>query len=118
MNLTRCFTLRNTIRKDPGTVEFTQEIGDLNINYIRPGWFDKSKVTKRFDAREMLEAGEMPVHQVMTDLKSLTEKDIYELTVPLLTVPLIEKATSLGFNHWFDKQKEDLFVIHFRQKSK
>jgi hypothetical protein len=61
--------------------------------------YNESKVTKYLDARPMLDAGEMPVHQVMADLKSLPKGEIYELTVPLLKIPLIEKAASLGFDH-------------------
>ncbi len=111
--------LVNLLRHEVGQDAFTgSETGDLNINYNQPDWFEKSKVTKHFDARQMLETGEMPVHQVMADLKDLPVEQIYELTVPLLTVPLIEKASSLGFDHWVDKQKEDLFVIRFRQESK
>jgi hypothetical protein len=43
----------------------------VHINYERPDWFDESHVNQRFDARPMLESGEMPVHQVMADLKNL-----------------------------------------------
>lgn len=110
--------LVNRLRREVGQDSLSEsETGDVNINYERPEWFDELKVTKSFDARGMLEAGEMPVHQVMADLKSLPEGEIYELTVPLLTVPLIEKAASLGFRHWVEKKEEELFVIRFRKES-
>ncbi len=108
--------LVNRLRHEVGQDSLSEsETGDANINYTRPDWFDDSKVIKQFDARQMLEAGEMPVHQVMADLKELPQGTIYELTVPLLTVPLIEKASSLGFSHWVEKKEEDLFVIRFRK---
>ena len=109
--------LVNRLRHEVGQDTFVEEkSGELNINYQQPDWFEASKVTIQFDARSMLEAGEMPVHQAMADLKALPEGEIYELSVPLLTVPLIEKAASIGFNHWVNKQGEDLFVIYFRRK--
>lgn len=108
--------LVNRLRQAVGQDEISEsETGDVHINYKRPDWFDEARVTQRLDARPMLESGEMPVHQVMADLKNLPEGKIYELTVPLLTVPLIEKASSLGFRHWVEKKEEELFVIRFRQ---
>ena len=108
--------LVNRLRHEVGQDSFSEnEEGGLTIRHEQPDWHDESKITKQLDARPMLEAGEMPVHQVMADLKSLQEGDIYELTVPLLTVPLIEKAASLGFDHWVEKKEEDLFIIRFLQ---
>ncbi len=106
--------LVNRLRHEVGQDSLSEgEAGDVNINYTQPDWYQNDKVTSRFDARKMLEAGEMPVHQVMDDLKKLPENEIYELTVPLLTVPLIEKATSMGFMHWVEKKEDDLYLIRF-----
>lgn len=108
--------LVNRLRKKVGQNTFSEnEAGDIGINYRKPDWFKEEKITNRFDARVMLEEGEMPVHQVMSDLKSLQNDQIYELTVPLLTVPLIEKAESLGCKHWVNKGDGDLFVIYFQK---
>lgn len=108
--------LVNRLRHEVGQDAISEsETGDVHINYDKPSWFDEAKVTQHFDARPMLEAGEMPVHQVMADLKNLPEGEIYELTVPILTVPLIDKASSLGFRHWVEKKGDELFVIRFRQ---
>ena len=108
--------LVNRLRRAVGQDALSEnEAGDLNINYKKPEWFDETMIANRFDARVMLEEGEMPVHQVMSDLKELQEGQIYELTVPLLTVPLIEKAGSMGCKHWVNKGDEDLFVIYFQK---
>jgi len=45
----------------------------------------------------MLAAGEHPINQVIADLNHLETGKIYELKAPFLTAPLIDKATSLGF---------------------
>ncbi len=108
--------LVNRLRAKVGQDAFSEDgEGGLTIKYDQPAWHNASKITKHLDARPMLDAGEMPVHQVMADLKSLPKGEIYELTVPLLTIPLIEKAASLGFDHWVEKKEEDLFIIRFLQ---
>jgi uncharacterized protein (DUF2249 family) len=79
----------------------------------KPEWFIPEKVTVQFDVREMLERGEHPVNQVLADLKSLPEGEIYCMTASFLPAPLIDKASGLGFKHWVDKQSETVFLIYF-----
>jgi phenylalanyl-tRNA synthetase alpha subunit len=82
-------------------------------NYQKPQWFDTAKVTVNFDVREMLANGEHPVAQVMEDLKKQKEDEIYQLIAPFLPVPLIDKASSLNFTHWIEKENDELFFIYF-----
>lgn len=81
--------------------------------YDVPAWFNITKIAQSFDVRETLERGEHPVAQVMEDLKKLKDDEIYQLIAPFLTVPLIDKATSLGFTHWVKHEEEGLFFIYF-----
>ncbi|HET9569941.1 MAG TPA: DUF1858 domain-containing protein [Bacteroidales bacterium] len=84
-----------------------------SYNYETPAWFNISRVAASLDVREMLAKGEHPVAQVMEELKHLNDKEIYQLIAPFLPVPLIDKATSLGFTHWVKKEEEALFFIYF-----
>ena len=100
--------LRNKIGQDL--------ISDTTINEYRtakPFWFDEKQIRHEFDAREMLAAGEQPVNQVMADLNKLENRTIYKLIAPFLPAPLIDKASSLGIDHWLKKEKEDLFFVYF-----
>lgn len=107
--------LINFLRKAVGQTEETM-MENVAYNLNQPTWFDKSKIVKSFDVRQMLAAGEHPVNQVMADLKLIKDAEIYELIAPFLTAPLIDKASSMGVDHWVKKEHEALFYIYFKQK--
>lgn len=86
---------------------------DPSYNYETPAWFNVTKIAASLDVREMLAKGEHPVAQVMEELKKLKDGEIYQLVSPFLPVPLIDKATSLGFTHWVKMEEEELYFIYF-----
>jgi len=104
--------LINLLRKEVG-----QELTTINVNnvynLIQPDWFAEDLVELELDAREMLSGGEQPVNQVMADLKDMAGGKIYKLIVPFLPAPLIDKATSMQFDHWVNKEDDELFIIYF-----
>lgn len=106
--------LINHLRKEVGQELLEGESGTKYL-FEKPDWFDTDKINIRFNASEMLAAGEHPVNQVLADLKQLEEGRIYELASPFLPAPLIDKATSLGAKHWIDKRNESEFFIYFIQ---
>ena len=107
--------LINRLRKEVGQENITSDAG-VQYNYNKPFWFEEEKIIKRFNASEMLAAGEHPVNQVIADLNHLEEGKIYQLIAPFLTAPLIDKATSLGLQHWVDRQSDEDFNIYFLKK--
>ncbi len=107
--------LINRLRKEVGQENITSDAG-VQYNYIKPDWFEADKIVKRFNASEMLAAGEHPVNQVIADLNHLEKGKIYLLIAPFLTAPLIDKATSLGLKHWVDRRSDEEFYIYFQQK--
>lgn len=109
--------LINILRKKVGQEEFIEnEAVASGINYHKPDWFDENKIAKELDVKPMLEAGEHPVNQVISEVKSIGENEIYKMTAPFLPVPLIEKVTGLGFDNWTEKQSESSFNIYFIRK--
>lgn len=104
--------LINTLRKAVGQ-ELTDSAGDVQFVTIRPDWFDETKITQKFDIREMLLAGEQPVNQVISDLNSLKPGEIYQLIAPFLPAPLVEKAGSLNVKHWVKQENDELFILYF-----
>ena len=109
--------LVNRLRQEVGQEKFKgRENNGIQINDEKPEWFDESKISKELDVRKMLEAGDHPVHQVMSDLKDLKEDEIYKLIAPFLTVPLIEKAAGIGYGHWAYKAGEEEYYIYFGDK--
>lgn len=109
--------LVNHLRTLIGQNTETVQSQDGQYNYIQPEWFSVSKISQEFDVREMLNRGEHPVAQVMEDLKQLPEGSIYKLTASFLPVPLIDKASAIGFSHWILEQAEEV-IIYFKKSVK
>lgn len=42
---------------------------------------------------------------------------IYEVIAPFIPAPLIDKAVSLGFDHWINKVESELFKVYFLKKN-
>jgi hypothetical protein len=104
--------LINTLRKKVGQDLISDSI-TAEYRTLKPFWFDEKLIRQDFDAGQMLAAGEQPVNQVMADLNNLESRTIYRLTAPFLPAPLIDKASSLGIDHWLKKEKDDLFLVYF-----
>ncbi len=79
---------------------------------VPPDWFSAEKITRRLDARQMLNRGEHPVGQVLGNLQLLPAEEIYELTATFIPAPLIEKATGLGYRNWIKQAAEDEFKVY------
>lgn len=107
--------LVNRLRELVGQSLETIQPQEGEYNYQQPKWFDVNEIEQEFDVREMLARGEHPVAQVIEDLKHLPEAKIYKLVASFLPVPLIDKASGLGFTHWISPLSDDLFVIYFRK---
>ncbi|TVQ11796.1 MAG: hypothetical protein EA361_12135 [Bacteroidetes bacterium] len=105
--------LINHLRKEVGQdlVSAGEEAGYITT---QPSWFDAKKVIMELDASEMLERGEHPVNQVIADLKDLPAGSMYALKVPFLPAPLIDKASSLNFEHWVQQEDEHYKVWFFK----
>ncbi|PCJ16416.1 MAG: hypothetical protein COB02_16255 [Candidatus Cloacimonadota bacterium] len=105
--------LINILRKEVGQDFFNQSSEKNIYNFTEPNWYDQKLITQTFNAKEMLENGEQPVNQVITDLKKLNKNTIYQLIAPFLPAPLIEKSLSLKISHWIVEEKKELFNIYF-----
>ena len=104
--------LINMLRKLVGQ-DCIESSDDFEINREQPTWYKNEKVTKSFDVREMLARGEHPVNQVISDLSEIGSTGIYELIASFLPVPLIEKASSLNFEHWVKEGDDNSIRIYF-----
>jgi uncharacterized protein (DUF2249 family) len=104
--------LINTLRKAVGEDLISIEDNE-NYNTIKPEWFEERKILHSIDIREMLNRGEQPVNQVITELSNLTKGEIYKVISPFVPAPLIDKASSLEIKHWINKKEEELFEVYF-----
>lgn len=109
--------LVNTLREAAGQegAHFTSE-EEKSYNYERPDWFSGEAVAATIDIREMLNAGEQPVHEVLSAIKKLEAGQLLEIIAPFLPAPLIDKASGLGYAHWIVDNGTEEFRIYFRNK--
>ena len=95
----------------------TETIETEGSNYIteKPNWFDETKVSQTIDIREMLNAGEQPVHEVLSAAKKLTENEVLKVVAPFIPAPLIDKSLSLNYQHWLDKKGEEEYWVFLKK---
>lgn len=86
---------------------------ELEYKTLQPQWYSIGNVWKVLDAKKMLETGEHPVNQAIADLNQMPSGMIYTVQAAFLPAPLIDKASSLQFDHWVEKKSETSFLIHF-----
>lgn len=108
--------LVNALRKEAGQTELSDYTPSLTA-YItqKPSWFNKNKVVESIDVRDMLHEGEQPVHIVLSAIKKLKKKEILEIIAPFLPVPLLDKATGLGYKHWINEKSEEEYTVYFKR---
>ncbi len=105
--------LINHLRKETGQDLLIDHNTENEKMTQKPEWFDESLIAQELDAKNMLAAGEHPVNQVMADLKVMDHNKIYKLAAPFLPAPLIDKALSMGVEHWVEKLNETDYNIYF-----
>lgn len=108
--------LINRLRREAGQ-DLISDVTETNYHTRKPAWFSEENIASELDARDMLAVGEHPVNQIMADLKVLGPGKIYKLTAPFVPAPVIDKATSLQFEHWIEKVTEEEYNVYFRSGS-
>ena len=110
--------LVNVLRKAAGQ-DSLEAYDEAQARYItlKPKWFAAEDVTDTIDIREMLNAGEQPVHEVLSRLKHLEKGKILEMVAPFVPAPLLDKTLSLGYLHWLKKMSGEEFRVYFFQPS-
>jgi hypothetical protein len=88
---------------------------ETSYNFNAPEWFSPGAVSSTMDISDMLNAGEQPVHEVLSALKKLKTGEILEVRAPFLPAPLIDKATGLGYDYWINEVAEDEFTVYFKK---
>lgn len=99
----------------------TGELGNTETatyNTIKPYWFNESSVVKTIDIRDILHAGEQPVHEVLSAIKHLGDGEILKVIAPFIPAPLLDKTISLKYKHWMDKRSEEEYWVYFNLKNR
>lgn len=90
-------TIINSLRQAAGQNQ-TKEIMSTNNNLNeKPTWFDAARISETLDAREMLQAGQHPLAEVINRTAGMQAGQIFELITSFTPMPLIEKVMANGF---------------------
>ena len=108
--------LINTLREKTGQQQMDEHSeGETSYMYEKQDWFSREAVRNTIEIGDMLNAGEQPVHEVLSALKKLNEDEILEIHAPFLPAPLIDKATGLGYRHWIHMISGRDVYVYFRK---
>ncbi len=88
------------LRVEVGQSAFGSEGQEYHDGYLTerlPDWCSDDKVVNRIDISDRLAAGESPVAEVTKEAKKLKEKEVMQLTAPLVPVPLLDILAGQGY---------------------
>jgi len=91
------------------------EADQITYNYTRPAWINEAAIANTIDIRDMLHAGEQPVHEVLSAIRKLGSDEILKVITPFIPAPLLDKSLGLNYQHWIDKQDEEEFLVYFKK---
>lgn len=99
-------TIINALRIAAGQNK-TNETMSTNTNLEqKPSWFDGTSINETLDAREMLQAGQHPLAEVIQRTSAMQAGQIFELITPFTPKPLIEKVKANGFSAYVQEVNE------------
>jgi hypothetical protein len=88
----------NSLRKAAGQNQTNETMNTSNTLNEKPTWFNPAAISETLDAREMLQAGQHPLAEVIKRTSDLQPMQIFELITPFTPMPLIEKVNANGFS--------------------
>jgi len=108
--------LINTLREAAGhQLQESYADEETSYHFEVPDWFSPDAIRANMDISVMLNAGEQPVHEVLSALKKLKPGGILEIHAPFIPAPLIDKAIGLGYEYWVSEVAEDEFLVYFKK---
>ena len=106
-------TLRESVGQHMMEDHYTEE---TSYNYEEPAWFSAGMIRKKIEISDLLNAGEQPLHEVISEAKKLKDEEILEIIAPFLPAPLIDKTISLGYRHWIDQKGSEFHIFVIKSK--
>ncbi len=79
---------------------------------VKPDWVIDERRVSTFDARPVIEAGDMPLSTIMAALKELAPGQVYTFVTPFLPTPIVERIEQAGYRIWTERVAEAEFRTH------
>jgi hypothetical protein len=103
----------NTLRAELGQELFNESHLEGEINFHEPEWFHEEKVTERFDATPLINAGQNPMQEIFRHLEMTGKRELFMLSTPFVPAPIIELIHKKGYDHYCHKGELDKFHTYF-----
>jgi len=105
----------NTLRQEIGQAFFDETGIQAEINETEPAWFNKEKIKIRFDATQLINAGQNPMQDVLNKLDKTSQDEIFLLITPFTPAPIIELISKKGYAHYcLNVDHEVIHTFFFR----
>lgn len=104
--------LVNRLRKEVGQDEIFGEDANSYASASPPKWFSPEKVVHRFDASPVINAGESPMADILSQVNKLQPGEILELKTPFVPAPIIDMLKGKGFTSFTLSEGEEI-VTYF-----
>lgn len=88
-----------------------------NNNYIiqKPAWFDEDAIAETIDIRTILNTGEQPAYEVISEIRQLGDDQTLKVVAPFIPAPLIDKTVSMNIQHWIMQKSAEEYWIFFKK---
>jgi uncharacterized protein (DUF2249 family) len=104
--------LVNFLRAEVGQQPlFGSEADSGYLTGEQPGWYNKTDIVNRFDARETINTGGSPMSRILDEVKQLKPGEQYELITPFVPAPIIDLLKSKGLLVWTDHYQDGVRTI-------
>ena len=97
----------NTLRAELGQELFNESNIEGEINFEKPDWYHKDKVTIRFDATELINKGQNPMQEIFRHLDKAGAGELFLLSTPFVPAPIIELISNKGYVHYCKQDEKD-----------
>jgi len=109
--------LINRLRKEVGQKNLT--LGNKSTEDTfedAPSWFDDTRITIRYDATPVINSGNSPMAEILTQASLLSQGQIFELITPFIPAPIIDKLEERGFET-YSLQKTSVVINYICKKT-
>ena len=103
----------NTLRAEVGQELFNESHIQGEINFQEPEWFKEEKVSVRFDATPLIDAGQNPMQEIFRHLEMTGPGEIFMLSTPFVPAPIIELIHKKGYAHYCHQSEQELWSSYF-----
>jgi len=101
--------LVNTLREEAGQDTLDISKGRPGESTEKPDWVREDRITDRFDAIPVINAGENPMAAILRRVDLLDPDRIFLFKTPFYPAPIIEKIEQKGFNIYSVQRGEGEF---------